>query len=295
MNVSRSIPCELLSEQVDVVMHDIYHTINYFSNLNEERVIKTSYGLQCPSGGWNGLPEWINSAELHVLDGEIKLYLNHDNSEVALANIDNVADRNQFFLSNLFSHKTREFPSKVFCIGWPKTGTTSLTEALRMLGIFSWHFAPWVIGCRSFDSDISNLRMNLSSIAAYTSVSDVPVCVLFRELDQAFPDSKFILTTRREDNWLESAISQHGGLGQQRLVDAVSRWAYGTDQLDRQLFLNRYRQHHQQVFEYFKGRSDLLVIDISEDNQWSKLCDFLGLPVPNYSFPYLNKRDVISK
>ncbi|MFI3157240.1 MAG: sulfotransferase [Methylococcaceae bacterium] len=291
MNISRSIPCGLFSEQVDVVLRDICRDINY-SSPNKEIARKTAFGLQCLSG-WRELPEWIHSAELHVLEGEIKLNLCTDNADVTLADLEKAADGIQDDLSSLFSYKTRPFPNKVFCIGWSKTGTVSLTEALRMLGIFSRHFTPWIIGATYFDSDVSETAINFSSIADYTSVSDVPVCALFRELDQTFPGSKFILTTRPPESWIESAVLQHESLiERQGIMDPASRWVYGTDQIDRQLFLNRYLQHHQQVLEYFKYRSDLLAIDIAEDNQWQKLCDFLNLPIPDCPFPYLNRRAV---
>lgn len=289
MNISRSIPCGLLSEQVDVVIRDICRDINY-SSPNKEVAIKTAFGLQCLSG-WDGLPTWVNSAELHVLEDEIKLNLYADNADVDSDDLAKTADGIQNYLFSLFGYKTRPFPNKIFCIGWSKTGTVSLTEALRMLGIFSRHFTPWIIGANHFDSDVSEASINFSSIADYTSVSDVPACALFRELDQAFPESKFILTTRPSESWIESAVLQHESLiEQQGIMDSASRWVYGTDKIDRQLLLKRYLQHHQQVLDYFKGRSDLLIIDLSEDNQWQKICGFLNLPIPNNPFPHLNKR-----
>lgn len=295
MNISRLIPYALLNEQVNVVMRDLCHMINYYYP-NKEIARKTTdglecfFGVECPSD-YLGLPQWIHTARLSILDGEIKLLLSIDDTEEALANVDTVADSIQNNLSVLFGYKTRFFPTKVFCIGWSKTGTASITEALRTLGLFSLHGAPWVIGCMSHGCDVSEVTLNLSSIADYTSVSDLPICVLFRELDQEFPDSKFILTTRPEEDWIESVTSQlESHIEKQGIIEATTRWAYGSDQIDRQLCLQRYMQHRQEVLEYFTNRSDLLVIDIAEGDQWQKLCDFLNLPVPDSPFPHLNKR-----
>lgn len=288
MNISRSIPCRLSGKQVDIIIRDICRTIN-FNSPNKDIAQMHFSGLKC-SAGWNKLPEWIQAAELNVLDGEVQLHLDACDTEEATANIDNVADKLQDDLSSLFSYKPQSYPSKVFCVGWSKTGTTSLTEALRILGLFSWHSAPWVIDSMGCDNDFS-------SIADYTSVSDLPVCALFRELDQAFPGSKFILTSRPAENWIESSTfaMKDYNIGSKDILESevrMTRWIYGTDQFDRQLFLQRYIQHNQQVLEYFKDRSDFLVIDIAEANQWQKLCDFLDLPLPDSPFPYLNKRAI---
>jgi hypothetical protein len=271
------------------VLRDICRDINY-STPNKKIAMKTNFGLKC-SAGWNGFPEWINSSELHVLDGEIELKLYTNDNDLDLECLEKIADDTLSNLSNLFDYKTVFFPKKIFCIGWSKTGTVSMTQALRILGIFSRHFTPWVIGANHFNSEISKIAINFSSISDYNSVSDVPVCALFRELDLEFPGSQFILTTRPPEIWLESAVIQHEKLIQhQGMMDPASRWAYGIDKIDREVFLNRYLSHYEQVVEYFRNRTDLLIIDISEDNQWDKICNFLNLPVPKCSFPHLNKR-----
>lgn len=292
MKVSRSIPCALGREQVDIAIRDICRMINFDSS-KDGIAKKTPYGLQC-SSGWNGLPEWIHTAELDVRDDEVMLHLHAGDPGAILADMDRVADSIRDGLAGLFGYKTRSFPTKVFCIGWSKTGTTSLTEALRMLGLFSWHTAPWIIGSEYFKSDVSAISLDFSCMANYTAVSDLPVCALFRELDEAFPNSKFILTTRPAESWIESALSQlQNSIKQYGMMGPMARWAYGTDQIDRDLLLQRYNRHNQEVLEYFKGRSDLLILDLAEGNEWGKLCGFLGLPVPDMPFPRLNIRRVM--
>jgi hypothetical protein len=47
---------------------------------------------------------------------------------------------------------------------------------------------------------------------------------------------------------------------------------------------------NQDVTEYFKDRpGDLLVMDITRDGQWNKLCPFLNLRRPFRRFPHKNK------
>jgi hypothetical protein len=57
---------------------------------------------------------------------------------------------------------------------------------------------------------------------------------------------------------------------------------------------DRYRfikeSHETNVRSYFAGRPDkLLVFDVSQGDGWQQLCAFLGRPVPDESFPHLNR------
>ncbi|MGH8614822.1 MAG: sulfotransferase family protein [Gammaproteobacteria bacterium] len=228
----------------------------------------------------------------------MKLDLNLE-SGVAPDDIKALTDGLTGDLSSLFSHPVQPFRRRVFCIGWPKTGTTSFTEALRILGLFSCPWAPWVIGYKHVRSEISEFRIDFSGVADYTAVSNLPICALYRELDIAFPGSLFILTTRPLETWTISETAEwttseiadrDSDIKQYVNMDAMSRWAYGTDAIDKEVHQERYLQHQEQVLGYFSGRPDFLAIDISQGNPWQKLCEFLQLPVPQVAFPHLNRR-----
>lgn len=286
MQVRCSVPCALSSSQARVVFRDICRTINY-SSPDRETARETPHGLI--SGRWSYLPE-VRSFEVCEAGEEVKLHLNLE-SGVPPVDVKALTDELARDLSSFFGHPVQPFRTRVFCIGWSKTGTTSLTEALRILGLFSWHWAPWVIGFNHVRSQISDFRIDFSSVADYSAVADLPICALYRELDQAFPGSLFILTTRPLETWLASATADVENcirwIGH---MDAVERWAFGTDVIDRDVFQKRYLQHQDQVFRFFSGRADLLTMDVSQANPWQRLCEFLQLPVPDRAFPHLNRR-----
>src|SRR5690348_1942319 len=108
--------------------------------------------------------------------------------------------------------------SKVFCVAWHKTGTTTLGEALLTLGYK-------VVGAR-LDLAEPLLRRDIESVILearkFEAFQDVPWAVLYRELDQRFPGSKFILVERDELKWLNSAIRHFGD----RHV-RMHEWIYG--------------------------------------------------------------------
>ena len=77
---------------------------------------------------------------------------------------------------------------KVLGVGLSKTGTSSLSAALTILGYRTVHYPP-----------LDRLRELLDDSDAAT---DTPVACSFRELDRQYPGSRFILTVRDPDSWL---------------------------------------------------------------------------------------------
>ena len=86
---------------------------------------------------------------------------------------------------------------KVFGVGYNKTGTTTLGVCLRTFGLsHRSHDLDLVRAWR--DGRISDI---VDAAADVDCVEDWPWPLVFRELDEAFPGSKFVLTTRRPTAW----------------------------------------------------------------------------------------------
>jgi len=165
---------------------------------------------------------------------------------------------------------------KIFGIGLSKTGTSSLSRALEVLGYSCVHFPR-----------------NDRAIAAHDASTDAPVAEIFEELDRRFPGSKFIYTVRDRERWLRSC-ERYYAVRQRRpdeLAVRLRRAFYGTVEFDAELFAAGYERHEQRVLDYFAGRpDDLLVLDLTgADAGWEKLCGFLGREVPSVDFPLANK------
>lgn len=173
--------------------------------------------------------------------------------------------------------------NKVFCIGFHKTGTTSLGVALSMLG----YKVAGAMGVR--DSHIAVNVMTLASRVAedHDAFQDNPWPIIFREMDQRFPGSKFVLTVRDPDLWIDSVIRHFGNKETE-----MRKWIYGVGSPvgNENIFLDRYRAHQRDVINYFADRpNDLLVMDLRAGDGWDKLCPFLGHAVPAHPFPHMNK------
>lgn len=174
--------------------------------------------------------------------------------------------------------------TKVFCIGFHKTGTTSLHRALEMLG-YRVHEEFGV-----HDPDIQQTALNraLALVPDYDAFRDNPWPILYRELDEQVPGSKFILTVRPAERWLQSVLNHFGGR-----TSAMREWIYGAGDPTghEHLYVERYQQHNEDVQRYFADRpDDLLVMDLTAGDGWEKLCPYLGYSIPTQEFPHSNKR-----
>lgn len=188
---------------------------------------------------------------------------------------------------NLFNRKSIKFrrEPKIFCIGFHKTGTTSLRDALRILGYS-------VTGPNgNKDPDIESNVMELISelVDQFDAFQDNPWPILYKELDKKYPLSRFILTLRDEKSWMKSQLSHFGSE-----ETPMRRWIYGVGcpEGNEQVYTDRFRAHYREVIEYFEGRSDdLLVLNLAEGDGWQKLCPFLGKKIPKDPFPHSNSAD----
>lgn len=174
---------------------------------------------------------------------------------------------------------------KVFCIGFHKTGTTSLEVALKKLG----YRVRGSFGTK--DPDIANKvhEMAYAMVADYDAFEDNPWPILYRELDERFPGSRFILTRRPADAWIRSQVKDFA-----TTETPMRRWIYGENagcpEGNENIYVARYERHNREVLEHFRDRpDDLLVIDLPNNDGWTRLCKFLGHEIPDEPFPHANK------
>ncbi len=122
---------------------------------------------------------------------------------------------------------------------------------------------------------------------------DLPFTILYKELDRAYPGSKFILTVRPEAAWLRSverhwdpAINPHRSEWDiAPFTHKMHQLVYGQTTFDRATFAKRYHRHNSEVWAYFKDRpGDLLTHHLGDG--WPLLCDFLDRPRPAALYPH---------
>lgn len=134
----------------------------------------------------------------------------------------------------------------------------------------------------------------------------------FIALDIAFPNAKFILSTRDSaEQWWGSLTRFHSKLwadgnrvpSKEDLEKAdyiypgrpwrSNRLVYGTPEDDpyhQGTLLAHYERHNSVVQEYFRHRPEkLCVVNVAKRADYQKLCQFLEVQPKGEDFPWLNK------
>ena len=172
---------------------------------------------------------------------------------------------------------------KVFCIGFHKTGTKSIGRALQTLGYRVT--GPNGVKDKNIAENVYDLAYKL--VEEYDAFQDNPWPILFKALDQKYPNSKFIYTYREPNDWMESQIKHFG-----TKETPMRKWiyGYGSPVGNEEVYIQRFKDHHHEVTEYFKDRTeDLLMMNLQEGDGWEKLCSFLRVKAPSIPFPHINK------
>lgn len=170
---------------------------------------------------------------------------------------------------------------KIVGIGLHRTGTRSISKALKTFGYRSLHGGP------GLNLALVNDKIDTDFFDEYDAVFDGFCCLKYQTLDSCYDNLKFIYTTRNIDSWLGSCKHRYSGY-----VETITRKAvFGDFTFDKKIWKDTYNRHHDRVMKFFEGREqDLLVMDIEEDNKWKKLCEFFGHKIPKGHFPWEGKR-----
>ncbi|MCP4324460.1 MAG: sulfotransferase [Alteromonadales bacterium] len=173
--------------------------------------------------------------------------------------------------------------NKLFIIGLPRTGTTSISVVLLK------HFK------------VAHTAYTKRAFELADVISDCPCFSDYQQLDSLFPNSKFVYLQRPLALWLPSMqmllnkMLPH--LNGEKYVNPILKRSFSQtfhlndvdNPLDSAHLTSCYQQHEQKVMDYFNGQDNLLCIDISQTDSLSKLLSFLGFQgTEDEQFPHLN-------
>jgi len=214
---------------------------------------------------------------------------------------------------------------KIFCIGYNKTGSTSLYHSILNLG-FRGDLSTMGEGeLLMYDVSEGNVNNVIDWIKKRNDVDlfkDVPFSLphVWKSLYEKYPNAIYILSERdSSEQWYNSIYKFHTlgfGFSPNPTWDEVSKpdyrylrednsggfmydymsYTYGKDGLpyDKDKLISSYEAHNKEVKEFFKDKNNFISINVSNDNDYLKLCSFLGKNPIDNKFPRLkvtNKRD----
>ena len=189
-----------------------------------------------------------------------------------------------------------QYDGKIFCIGFYKTGTTTLFDALRVLGYrtINGDKPGSYPGADDGETLLQQIRKGdylLPTFEMFDAFTDAPYMWIWREIHAQFPDARYILTVRDEGPWIDSCVKFFRG----RRIRPMMVWMFGKyadpshDDASREAWLATYRRHNAEIRKHFSGREQqLLVFDPTREPGWQKLCEFLDAPVPHRDWPHAN-------
>ncbi|MCY1139660.1 sulfotransferase family protein [Actinoplanes sp. Pm04-4] len=189
--------------------------------------------------------------------------------------------------------------------GWGRTGTTSLAAALDRLGAGpvlqmqeTWpHPELAELWVRHLDGERIDWPAELRG---WNATADWPGCWQWQEFAALWPQAPVILSVRDPDEWYESVLASihlwttpGTDFGPPPVIELLARlWEVdfgGWDRVaaDRAGTIDRFRWHNQSVRE--NCPPDRL-IEWTVADGWGPIAGALGVPVPDESFPHLNRR-----
>lgn len=196
---------------------------------------------------------------------------------------------------------------KVIGPGFGRTGTKTVKLALEHLGFGPCHHMyevfddpPQVAHWQDF---AAGKPVDFTEVfKGYRSQIDWPGAHVWRELAEAFPDAKVLLTRRPEESWYRSYSRTIGKFMRlyktldlpphiRDMADTmkimVENTNFSGNSSDKDTAIAAYRQRTEEVTAAIPSNR-LLIFDVAEG--WEPLCRFLDVPVPKQPFPHENKR-----
>jgi hypothetical protein len=148
---------------------------------------------------------------------------------------------------------------KILNIGLPRTGTFSLAIALSILGYNTKHYPH-----------------DINLISKYDAACEVVFS--YEELHLKFPNSFYIFTNRKFESWIRSCKSH-----------SIHYKNYWNNFWQNSTNWEKIYYKKLDSINYFKNYKNFLILNLEDQNKWEKLCNFLNKPIPQISYPHLNK------
>ena len=206
---------------------------------------------------------------------------------------------------------------RVIGAGLPRTGTLTQKEALEMLGVGPcYHWVDVLADLdrvemwdKAMDGDVSWPDVFGES----QSTVDWPGGYFWRELMEAYPDAKVLLSVRDPEKWEPSFRETIWDMGHgENLLHLLSsaralvdpRWQRYVAFVERMFWSpeGTFASGHERPEQLIEGMvrhneevkasvpaDRLLVWEVTEG--WEPLCEFLGVDVPSEAMPHANDRE----
>jgi len=212
---------------------------------------------------------------------------------------------------------TRTTPMKVLALGLGRTGTASLRTALKQLGYNDcYHMMSASVEnppdclvwqdafAAKYDGKGKFGREEWDQLLGHCqAVCDWPAVAFAKELIEAYPEAKIIITTRDVDSWYASTMKTVNWRVNDPELRALANFDWSAGMYYPMLrrfwdvfFYGDFEKYGKQRFrEYYDELRSIVppgqLLEFQVSSGWGPLCEYLGDPVPDTPFPRSNDTD----
>jgi hypothetical protein len=193
---------------------------------------------------------------------------------------------------------------RVVGAGLPRTGTSSLKEALEQLldgPCYHMHVIPghpFDLGA-GWEDALRGVNPNWNQIfEGYVAAVDWPASMFWRQLSEANPDALVLLSVREiAETWWNSvnatilpvartALTPDWNEGR-GLLDLLERFTGAKEWDDPATLMAAYERHNDAVRQAVPQHR---LLEWQASDGWEPICHALGVSVPSVPFPWKNRR-----
>ncbi len=212
---------------------------------------------------------------------------------------------------------------QVIGAGLGRTGTASMKRALEALGYVKCYHMEELINDPSRLPYWKTLSKTGSTdfqalFEGYQAAVDNPACLFYKEIFDAYPEAKVVLTVRDPEDWYESTSRTIHAVSPTSISDVLKLiyksvtnknvrkiapvFKFADDSVWKKQFRGRFKdkafaldvfQQHIEEVKNTVPTNQLLIYEVKDG--WEPLCSFLGKEVPTEDFPYRNTRGEFQK
>lgn len=183
---------------------------------------------------------------------------------------------------------------KIFVVSLHRSATQSTDLFLRSAGLNTCHYPSIIDGicyelkCLGWETAPQKIVELLDPVfEAFDAFSDLPMPAIYEELDENWPDAKFVAVYRDPSNWVRS-VRRHTRSRFLEIYERVLYWRYlhsrpmTLDDVPDDVLVDLHRVHHEGLAEHFKQRNNLLIVDLGDPNIGRKISSFIEVPIQEF-------------
>ena len=220
--------------------------------------------------------------------------------------------------------------NKIFCIGFNKSGSSSLVYSIYDLGV--GEHMDFSAGERLMPSYMDRNLPKCSSSNKFNKkllefckspvlFKDIPFSLpnVWKILYAEYPNAKYILSVRDSpEQWFTSITNYHKKFTGPTLswcalnevnyryskTDNTNSFFYdymksvngnAKEPYDKDSLISAYNKHNNEVTEFFKDKPNFITINVAKDNDYAKLCKFLDVKSELTKFLHIQSNTVKPK